>query len=114
VLDCHREAVQRYPLAGPTLFAGVINAAAALAAKPGPQPQRYQVCLIMTDGMVMDLHDTLKSIVSPPCRAASEQRHQALLRRPAGPEQALLPCVPSCFEAFVPIHVASTRAARPS
>ena len=86
----YREAVQRFPLAGPTLFAGVINVAAAQAAKPTPQQLRYHALMIMTDGMVMDLHDTIKSIVG--CSSFC-----ALLPTngdPAHPVVFLLACAP--------------------
>jgi hypothetical protein len=58
-----RSSLGRYLLSGPTLFAPVINSAAAWAAQPSPVP-RYYCLMIMTDGVIMDMQDTIAAIVS--------------------------------------------------
>jgi hypothetical protein len=41
----------------------MINSAAAWAAQPSPVP-RYFCLMIMTDGVIMDMQDTIAAIVS--------------------------------------------------
>ena len=60
---CCRAALSRFPLSGPTLFAPVIRSAAAWAAQPSPVP-KYYCLLIMTDGCIMDMDETIAAVVS--------------------------------------------------
>ncbi|KAL4428006.1 hypothetical protein ABPG75_002095 [Micractinium tetrahymenae] len=62
ILEAYRQALMTVRLSGPTLFAPIINAAAQLAAEPSPHPQ-YFVLLILTDGCIMDMQNTLTALV---------------------------------------------------
>ncbi|EFN57401.1 hypothetical protein CHLNCDRAFT_142828 [Chlorella variabilis] len=56
------ETVKSVRLSGPTLFAPVISAAAQIAAQPSSH-LHYYVLLIITDGCIMDMQNTLQAIV---------------------------------------------------
>jgi hypothetical protein len=63
----YRQALNNVSLSGPTCFAPVINAAcdaaqATLRDPPG-SPARYFILLIITDGAIMDLDQTINAIV---------------------------------------------------
>lgn len=64
ILDCYADAINRYPLWGPTNFAHVINWMAQLASgsKSRSEP-RYFVFVIITDGIINDLKETKRAIV---------------------------------------------------
>lgn len=63
VQQTYRAALGQYGLSGPTLFAPLINTVAAMAAQPS-SPPRYFVLLILTDGAIMDMQDTIAAIVA--------------------------------------------------
>ncbi|KAL4445388.1 hypothetical protein ABPG77_011213 [Micractinium sp. CCAP 211/92] len=67
ILEAYRQALMSVRLSGPTLFAPIINAAAQhitqLAAEPSPHLQ-YFVLLILTDGCIMDMQNTLTALVN--------------------------------------------------
>ncbi|PSC75848.1 copine-3 [Micractinium conductrix] len=62
ILQAYRQALNSVRLSGPTLFAPVIQTAAQLAAQPSHHPQ-YFVLMILTDGVIMDMANTLTALV---------------------------------------------------
>lgn len=68
VLDMYRQTLYNVRLSGPTVFAEIIRAAAVHAqAELSNHEQSYTILLIVTDGVINDLDDTLDEIT----RAAS-------------------------------------------
>ncbi|KAI7845503.1 hypothetical protein COHA_000926 [Chlorella ohadii] len=63
ILQAYRQALSTVRLSGPTLFAPIINQAAQIAAQPSATP-KYWVLLILTDGCIMDMANTLQAVVS--------------------------------------------------
>jgi len=63
ICSAYRHSLSVYGLSGPTLFAPVIKAASA-AASPPTAHLRYNVLLILTDGAIMDMDDTINSIIA--------------------------------------------------
>ena len=61
-LELYRESLNRIYLAGPTWFHNMIDRAIIEASKAPPHAV-YYVLLIITDGAVMDMPETIKSIV---------------------------------------------------
>ncbi|KXZ56647.1 hypothetical protein GPECTOR_1g583 [Gonium pectorale] len=64
VLQAYRTALSTWKLSGPTLFAPVIRMASNVArATVGSMPPKYTVLLILTDGAIMDMPDTINAII---------------------------------------------------
>lgn len=66
VLDSYKACLSEIELFGPTNFAPVIDLVAKFAAAPhlARIAQQYFVLLILTDGVITDLQDTIHSVVS--------------------------------------------------
>jgi len=65
VENCYLQALSRYKLAGPTIFSQIINEAAAKCqGLCTQQEQGYSVLLIITDGVINDMDNTISAIVS--------------------------------------------------
>jgi hypothetical protein len=71
VLDLYKQSFQSVNLSGPTLFAPLINTVAQMAAAHGAEAARtpgkcpeYTVLLLLTDGVIMDMDQTLEAIVA--------------------------------------------------
>ncbi|CAM9106881.1 unnamed protein product [Scytosiphon promiscuus] len=67
VLSTYRESLTRIQLSGPTLFAPVISQAASLAASTvtkDPNCQQYTILLLITDGAICDMENTVEAIVA--------------------------------------------------
>eukprot|EP00271_Cylindrocystis_brebissonii_P017658 TRINITY_DN4666_c0_g1_i1.p1 TRINITY_DN4666_c0_g1~~TRINITY_DN4666_c0_g1_i1.p1 ORF type:complete len:727 (-),score=154.97 TRINITY_DN4666_c0_g1_i1:2291-4471(-) len=64
ILEAYHSSIQRVGLAGPTLFTPVMKAACERAAALWSQEnQKYFVLLIITDGCIADLDDTVEQLV---------------------------------------------------
>ncbi|PIA39445.1 hypothetical protein AQUCO_02600118v1, partial [Aquilegia coerulea] len=64
ILSAYSNALHRVALAGPTLFGRVINKAAQIASQTVSDNQRkYNVLLIITDGVLTDLQETKNALV---------------------------------------------------
>lgn len=63
ILQAYRQALSTVGLSGPTLFAPIINQAMQIAGQPTATPM-YWVLLILTDGCIMDMANTLQAVVS--------------------------------------------------
>ncbi|GLC35830.1 hypothetical protein PLESTM_000370100 [Pleodorina starrii] len=64
LLQAYRHALSTWKLSGPTLFAPVIRMATNLArATVASVPPKYTVLLILTDGAIMDMADTVDAII---------------------------------------------------
>ncbi|KAL3678014.1 hypothetical protein R1sor_020970 [Riccia sorocarpa] len=64
ILHAYSQALRHVALAGPTLFAPVINMAASFASQHVTQEnQKYFVLLIITDGVITDLTPTITALV---------------------------------------------------
>ncbi|CAM9489319.1 unnamed protein product, partial [Laminaria digitata] len=67
ILEVYRESLTWVQLSGPTLFAPVINQAAAVAASQrtvNPENQTYHVLMIVTDGVINDMGNTMNALVA--------------------------------------------------
>mmetsp|Transcript_31666 Transcript_31666/g.100958 ORF Transcript_31666/g.100958 Transcript_31666/m.100958 type:complete len:636 (-) Transcript_31666:63-1970(-) len=65
ILAAYRQALQHMSLAGPTLFAPIINAAAQVAAGTvGGSRQSYHVLVMLTDGIITDMQETIRAVVN--------------------------------------------------
>ncbi|ESO08587.1 hypothetical protein HELRODRAFT_190776 [Helobdella robusta] len=65
ILDAYRMCLSRIQLYGPTNFSPIIYHVAQLAAasQKDRRPSNYYVLLIITDGVISDMQDTLRAIV---------------------------------------------------
>ncbi|MED6159590.1 Protein BONZAI 3 [Stylosanthes scabra] len=65
IMDAYATALHNVTLSGPTLFGPVINTAAQMAAKSleSHNSTKYYVLLIITDGVVTDLQETINALV---------------------------------------------------
>ncbi|KAK7337838.1 hypothetical protein VNO77_18425 [Canavalia gladiata] len=65
IMDAYARAIRRVSLSGPTLFGPVINMAAQIAAQSlsSYNSTKYYVLLIITDGVVTDLQETINALV---------------------------------------------------
>ncbi|KAJ4848262.1 Protein BONZAI 3 [Turnera subulata] len=64
IMDAYATALQNVVLAGPTLFGQVIDMAAHIAGESASRnSNKYFVLLIITDGVVTDLQETINSLV---------------------------------------------------
>ncbi|CAB1102218.1 unnamed protein product [Ectocarpus sp. CCAP 1310/34] len=65
ILEAYSAAMTSVQLAGPTLFTEVLETAMARANRPSTQAdQRYDVLLILTDGIINDMQQTIDSLVA--------------------------------------------------
>lgn len=64
ILACYRQALQTVALSGPTLFAPTINAASQLSIAAFEQTKTYTILLIITDGTINDMRETVDAIVA--------------------------------------------------
>jgi len=65
ILSTYYQSLQLIQLAGPTIFTNVISQAAAIAAStPQTDTQRYFVLLLLTDGVLNDMDNTIDAIVN--------------------------------------------------
>ncbi|CAM9106956.1 unnamed protein product [Scytosiphon promiscuus] len=67
VLETYRNSLNCIHLSGPTHFAPVIKKAASLAAATvtkDPSRQQYSILLLITDGVICDLDETIEAIVA--------------------------------------------------
>ncbi|GMH43130.1 hypothetical protein BSKO_11052 [Bryopsis sp. KO-2023] len=62
ILKAYRQALLEVKLAGPTCFAPIITASKE-AAQRHSSPPKYYCLLILTDGIIMDMKNTVRSIV---------------------------------------------------
>ena len=63
ILDVYRNALTQIQLSGPTLFAPVIRYASQLSIQSFQQDRTYTILLIVTDGIINDMEDTIDAIV---------------------------------------------------
>ena len=63
IMAVYSQAVCTVELYGPTYFAPVVNMAATIASQQSAH-QKYFVLLIITDGAILDLQDTVKAVVA--------------------------------------------------
>ncbi|KAK7258765.1 hypothetical protein RIF29_24350 [Crotalaria pallida] len=65
IMDAYTSAIRNVTLAGPTLFGPVVNTAAQMAAQSlsSYNSTKYYVLLIITDGVVTDLQETINALV---------------------------------------------------
>ncbi|KAI3864200.1 hypothetical protein MKX03_010828 [Papaver bracteatum] len=63
IMSAYSSALHNVSLNGPTLFGKVIEKATQIAAKSLHSPTKYFVLLIITDGVVTDLQETIDSLV---------------------------------------------------
>ncbi|PSC75501.1 copine-3-like isoform X1 [Micractinium conductrix] len=62
ILQAYRHTLSSVKLSGPTLFEPIITTAAQIAAQPSTR-MKYFVLLILTDGCIMDMANTLRAVV---------------------------------------------------
>ena len=64
-MQAYRECLSHISLSGPTLFAPLIEASASIAASTNcsQQQQKYTVLVILTDGEINDMPQTIDAIV---------------------------------------------------
>lgn len=64
MLTCYRTSLPRIGLSGPTYLSEIIRNASAIASSTsGPEHQDYHILLILTDGVINDLEETISAIV---------------------------------------------------
>ncbi|KAI3898398.1 hypothetical protein MKX03_007912 [Papaver bracteatum] len=63
IMSAYASALRNFSLHGPTLFGNVINRAAQIAGESLRNQTKYFVLLIITDGVVSDLQETIDSLV---------------------------------------------------
>ena len=63
ILKAYRESFPRLKLSGPTIFSNVIQTVSAMAASEVGN-QTYTVLLILTDGVICDMKNTIDCIVN--------------------------------------------------
>ncbi|XP_026445081.1 protein BONZAI 3-like [Papaver somniferum] len=63
IMSAYSSALRNFSLHGPTLFGNVINRAAQIAGESLRNQTKYFVLLIITDGVVTDLQETIDSLV---------------------------------------------------
>eukprot|EP00898_Chlorokybus_atmophyticus_P000712 jgi/Chlat1/1641/Chrsp127S01948 len=65
ILDAYMQAIQHVSLSGPTLFTPVINASVSIASEGITQEkQKYFVLLIITDGEILDMEETVAAVIA--------------------------------------------------
>lgn len=64
ILQAYRQAISTWQLSGPTLFAPIIRMASHVASQSvGQLPPKYTVLLILTDGAIMDMEETINAVI---------------------------------------------------
>eukprot|EP00798_Chlamydomonas_sp_ICE-L_P002793 gene2793-12668_t len=63
ILEAYRKSLFQWNLAGPTLFNPIIEAASRIAAQPADHI-KYMVLLILTDGEIMDMRESVRAIIA--------------------------------------------------
>ena len=64
VVQCYRNAIPQVALSGPTYFRHIIKNAAAVARSTNQaQIQKYNVLVLLTDGIIHDFQETIHEIV---------------------------------------------------
>jgi len=64
ILTAYHHALSRIMLSGPTLFERIIRSAAAIASRPYSAGfQHYSILLIITDGVINDMDQTIQAII---------------------------------------------------
>jgi vacuolar-type H+-ATPase subunit F/Vma7 len=65
ILNVYKEFISKIKLAGPTNFSPIINRAVEMAkeARVNQENQEYYILLMLTDGMISDMRDTIDTIV---------------------------------------------------
>ncbi|KYQ93593.1 phospholipid-binding protein [Tieghemostelium lacteum] len=63
MLDCYYRNIKSIVFSGPTYFAPLIREAARQASMPTPTQQKYTILLIITDGEILDMDNTIDAIV---------------------------------------------------
>jgi len=69
ILDVYHKAIKTYHLSGPTHFAEIIRETRKVISSQNPALLKYYILLIITDGAINDMKDTIVEIV----KAANEQ-----------------------------------------
>jgi vacuolar-type H+-ATPase subunit F/Vma7 len=65
ILEVYANAFQHVQLSGPTYFSEIIRTADAIASRPyTPTSQHYSILLILTDGIINDMKETIQAIVN--------------------------------------------------
>ncbi|KAF1755625.1 hypothetical protein GCK72_012075 [Caenorhabditis remanei] len=64
VMSAYRHSLQNVQLYGPTNFAPIIDTVAQKAQNMMHDSARYQILLIITDGIICDMHATIRSIIN--------------------------------------------------
>ena len=64
ILGAYKNALMQVQLSGPTLFAGIIRSASQIAVESYKQTRTYTILLIITDGIINDMRDTVDAIVA--------------------------------------------------
>ena len=63
-MSAYRHSLQNVQLYGPTNFAPIIDTVAQKAQNMMHDSARYQILLIITDGIICDMHATIRSIIN--------------------------------------------------
>eukprot|EP00048_Salpingoeca_helianthica_P008067 m.118150 g.118150 ORF g.118150 m.118150 type:complete len:559 (-) comp14504_c2_seq4:66-1742(-) len=65
IMEAYSHAIKSYVLAGPTYLGPIIRAATEVSARPGPPGRlQYTILLIITDGEINDMPETMDAIVT--------------------------------------------------
>lgn len=64
ILDVYKSSITQVPFHGPTLFTPIIRTADFLSKKKYEANRTYTVLLILTDGVINDMNDTIDAIVN--------------------------------------------------
>ena len=64
ILGAYKNALMQVQLSGPTLFAGIIRSASQIAVQSYQETRTYTILLIITDGIINDMRDTIDAIVA--------------------------------------------------
>jgi hypothetical protein len=71
ILGAYRHALSQVPLSGPTLFTPLIRTASAAADQAWQASRTYSILLIITDGVINDMDDTIDAIIDAGDKALS-------------------------------------------
>ncbi|EAX90435.1 Copine family protein [Trichomonas vaginalis G3] len=63
IVGCYKYALSQVALSGPTLFAHIIRRATSMAIQAWQESRTYTILLIVTDGIINDMMDTIDAIV---------------------------------------------------
>ena len=64
ILDAYRRSLGCVQLSGPTLFSPVIKAATGVAVESWNESKTYTILMILTDGIINDMRETVDAIVA--------------------------------------------------